>query len=121
MALQPFATADDYEAVYGHVGEGERGRLSALLLRATGYLMAGMPDYVRGADPVLDMNASTVCLSMVHRAMCAPAGMEGVKSFSQGAGPYSASFTMLDQYMRSLPSERELLGIGCGSVASVRM
>lgn len=121
MSIEPFATAEDYTAVYGDVGADGRARLSALLLRATGYLLAGMPGYVRGEDPVLDMNASTVCLSMVHRAMCAPAGMEGVKSFSQGAGPYSASFTMLDQYMRPLPSERELLGIGCGAVASVRM
>lgn len=119
--VEPFATPGDYAAAYGEPGPDEAARLPQLLLRATGYLLSYMDGYERGTDPVLDLNASTVCLSMVRRALCAPRGMEGVSQLTQTAGSYSASVSMLDQYMRPLPSELEMLGAGGGAVITVRM
>lgn len=119
--IKPLATKAGYERIYGPVAEDDASRLPALLRRATGYLLSYMPDYERGADPVLDLNASTVCCAMAHRALCAPEGMEGVSQFSQTAGSYSASVSMLDQYMRPLPSELEILGAGSGVVLTCRM
>lgn len=119
--MEPFATPREYEALYGPVEDGE-GRLPTLLLAATGYLMSYMPDYVPGRDDVLDMNACTVCCAMVHRALSAPAGMEGVSSLQQTAGSYSATVSMFDQYMRPLTSELEILGVGDSCVVtSARM
>ena len=91
MAIEPFATVDDYQAAYGPIADTDR--VSALLRRATGYLMGELVDYQRGTDDVLDLNLSTVCLSMVHRALSAPSGMEGVSQYSQTAGSYNASVT----------------------------
>ena len=119
MAIEPFATVDDYQAAYGTVADTDR--VTALLRRATGYLMGELVDYQRGTDDVLDLNLSTVCLSMVHRAMSAPSGMEGVSQYSQTAGSYTASVSLLDQYMRPLPSELDLLGLRGTFVTSCRM
>lgn len=120
--IEPFATADDYAAIYGEPSLVDASRLPALLLRATGYLMSYMSDYTKGEDAVLDLNLSTVCCAMAHRALSAPNGMEGVSQFTQTAGNYSASVSMLDQYMRPLASELEMLGLGNGSVVvSARM
>ena len=120
--VEALATAEDYEAMYGPVAADDAARLDATLKRASGYLLSYLDDYQMGEDPVLDLNASTVCLAMAHRALCAPKGMEGVSQFSQTAGSYSASVSMLDQYMRPLPSELEMLGAGDMSVvASARM
>lgn len=120
--IEPFATLSDYESIYGAVTEGDKSRVTALLLRASGYLLSKKPGYVKGEDALFDLNASTVTCAMAHRVMCVPGGMEGVSQFQQTAGSYSASVSMLDQYMRPLPSELELLGLNDGSfVASVRM
>lgn len=116
--IEPFATSDDYAALYGEPGLAEASRLPGLLLRATGYLMSYMDGYTAGEDALLDLNLSTVCCAMAHRAVCAPSGMEGVSQFSQTAGVYSASVSMLDQYMRPLASELEMLGLGERSVVS---
>lgn len=112
------AGAEDYEALYGPVSAEDSARLDATLKRASGYLLSYLDGYEEGEDPVLDLNASTVCLAMAHRALCAPRGMEGVSQFSQTAGVYSASVSMLDQYMRPLPSELEMLGAGDGCVVT---
>lgn len=119
--IKPFATVDDYESVYGTVAVTDRDRVTALLARATGYLLAKAGDYTAGEDDVLDLNLSTVCLAMVRRAMSAPRGMEGVSQFQQTAGSYTASVSMLDQYMRPLPSELDLLGFDSGAVFSAQM
>lgn len=119
MAIKAFATAGEYEAAYGAVAD--EGRLDALLLRATGYLLSKMDAYAAGEDEVLDLNLSTVCMAMANRAMSAPAGMGGVSQFSKSAGPYTASVSLLDQYMRPLPSELDLLGLNSGAVLSCRM
>lgn len=120
--IEAFATVDEYSAIYGEPSLAETARLKAILLRATGYLMSYMGEYVRGEDALLDLNLSTVCCAMAHRALSAPNGMEGVSQFTQTAGSYSASVSMLDQYMRPLSSELEMLGLGNGSVVvSARM
>lgn len=120
--MEPFATTEDYEAIYGSVGADEAARLDALLLAATGYLLSYLPGYVRGDDEVLDLNARTVCCAMVHRALSVPGGLEGVSQYQQTAGSYSASVSLLDQYMRPLASELEILGAGDASVVtSARM
>lgn len=119
MAIKPFATADDYQAAYGAVADVKR--LVALLTRATGYLLGKMDAYTAGEDEVLDLNLSTVCMSMVNRALSVPSGMSGVSQYSQTAGSYTASVSLLDQYMRPLPSELDLLGLSAGSVLSCRM
>lgn len=118
--VAPFAGAIDYENVYGLCQERER--LDALLLRASGYVQARMPaPWEPGVDPVFDLNAATVCMAMVHRALSAPMGMEGVTQYTQTAGPYTASVSMADQYMRLLPSEAEALGLADGAVLCARM
>ncbi len=119
MSIEPFATVDDYTQAYGSVADASR--LEALLTRATGYLLAKLGDYTPEEDEVLDLNLSTVCCSMVNRALSVPDGMGGVSQYSQTAGGYSASVSLLDQYMRPLPSELDLLGISDGIVASCRM
>ena len=119
MAIEAFANASEYEAAYGAVAD--RSRLDALLRRATGYLLSKMDAYAAGDDEVLDLNLSTVCMSMVNRALSAPAGMGGVSQFSQTAGSYTASVSLLDQYMRPLPSELDLLGLSAGAVLPCRM
>ena len=53
--------------------------------------------------------------------MSAPSDMEGVSQYSQTAGSYTASVSLLDQYMRPLPSELDLLGLNSGAVLSCRM
>lgn len=119
MAIRAFATADEYTAAYGAVADGKR--LDALLLRATGYLLSKMDGYTAGEDEVLDLNLSTVCMAMANRALSTPAGMEGVSQYSQTAGSYTASVSLLDQYMRPLPSELDLLGLNGGTVLTCRM
>lgn len=114
--IEPFATAEDYAAIYGEPGPSDAARLPGLLLRATGYLMSYMDGYTAGEDALLDLNLSTVCCAMAHRAVCAPDGMEGVSQMSQTAGSYSVSVSVLDQYMRPLASELEMLGLGERSV-----
>lgn len=119
MAIKAFATPDEYTAAYGAVADEKR--LDALLLRATGYLLGKMDGYAEGEDEVLDLNLSTVCMAMVNRALSAPDGMGGVSQYSQTAGSYTASVSLLDQYMRPLPSELDLLGLNSGAVLSCRM
>lgn len=119
MSIRAFATADEYTAAYGAAADEKR--LDALLLRATGYLLSKMDGYTAGEDEVLDLNLSTVCMAMVNRAMSVPSDMGGVSQFSKSAGPYTASVSLLDQYMRPLPSELDLLGLNSGAVLSCRM
>ena len=119
MAIKAFATPDEYTAAYGAVADEKR--LEALLLRATGYLLGKMDGYAAGEDEVLDLNLSTVCMAMVNRALSAPSGMGGVSQYSQTAGSYTASVSLLDQYMRPLPSELDLLGLNGGTVLTCRM
>lgn len=122
MDIVRLATAEDYEGIYGSADGADADRLSLLLECASGYLLAYLDGYRAGDDPVRDLNARTVCCAMAHRALCAPSGMEGVSQLTQTAGVYSASVSMLDQYMRPLPSELEILGAGERSVvATARM
>lgn len=119
MAIKAFATVADYTAAYGEVEDA--ARCEALLLRATGYLLSKLgTDYTPGEDEVLDLNLATVCCAMANRALSVPKGMSGVSQFQQTAGSYSASVSLLDQYMRPLPSELDLLGIS-SAVISCRM
>lgn len=121
-SIEPFATLDDYESIYGAVSLDDQSRVTALLLRASGYLLTKKPDYQKGDDSIFDLNASTVVCAMTHRVMCVPGGLEGVSQFQQTAGSYTASVSILDQYMRPLPSELELLGINDGTfIATVRI
>lgn len=119
MSIEPLASVDDYISSYGEPADTDR--LQALLLRATGYLLGKLDGYEAGDDPVLDLNLSTVCCSMVNRALSVPEDMGGVSQYSQTAGSYSASVSLLDQYMRPLPSELDLLGLSDGAVFSCRM
>ena len=119
MAIKAFATPEDYTAAYGAVADEKR--LEALLLRATGYLLSKMDGYTAGEDEVLDLNLSTVCMAMVNRALSVPSNMSGISQYSQTAGSYTASVSLLDQYMRPLPSELDLLGLSSGAVLSCRM
>ncbi len=117
--VEAFAQVVDYENVYGPCADADR--LAALLLRASGYVQARMAaPWEPGADPVFDLNAATVCMAMAHRALSAPMGMEGVTQYTQTAGPYTASVSMADQYMRLLPSEAEALGLTAGAVLFAR-
>lgn len=120
--IEPFATLDDYVAMYGEPSLSDRARLSSLLLRATGYLLGHLEDYAKGENEVLDLNLSSVCCAMVHRALSAPKDMEGVSQYSQTAGVYTTSVSLRDVYMRPLPSELDLLGLDSQTViTSVRM
>lgn len=115
--IEPFATVDDYSAIYGEPSLEDAARLPGLLKRATGYILANMAGtYTLGDDAVFDLNASTVTCAMAHRVICAPKGLEGVSQMTQTAGSYSASVSYLDQYMRPLPSELDLLGLGNGCI-----
>lgn len=119
MAIKAFATPEEYTAAYGAVAD--ETQLEALLLRATGYLLGKMDGYTVGVDEVLDLNAATVCMAMVNRALSTPDGLSGISQYSQTAGVYTASVSLLDQYMRPLPSELDLLGLSSGAVLSCRM
>lgn len=117
--LVSLARADDYVALFGEVEN--KTRLEALLKAASGYLLARLGDgFEPGQNAILDANATTVVCSMVNRALSAPAAMSGIASMTQTAGTYSASVSMLDQYMRPLPSELELLGATDGGIYTVR-
>lgn len=121
MAIEPFATADDYEARYGIVEEADRSRLKPMLLDATTYIIARI-GYVptHGEDEIFDNNAKAVCLSMVHRAFGRKT--QGITQMSQTGGSYQKTLTYSnpdgDVYLTK--QERELLGIDGGSIISVR-
>lgn len=121
MAVAQLATLEEYAALYGEPQDA--ARVGALLARASAYLAAFMPGYEPGVSEVMDTNVSTVCCDIVHRCTSAPDGPDGMRQFTQTAGSYSMSLSFGEQYMRLLPSERELLGISQNScvVAGARM
>lgn len=120
-AMEPMATAGDYAARYGE--PDSPSVVETRLADATAIILAEMPGYERGADPVLDAVARQVCCEMVHNALTAPLGIEGASQFSQTAGVYSASmsFANADGSLRLLPSMRQKLGLDSCIVAAVGM
>lgn len=117
-----FASVGEYCDLYGTPDRDSVERLPSILLRATGYLLSYYDGtYTRGEDPVFDLNAGTVTCAMAHRALSAPKGLEGVSQYSQTAGSYSVSASLLDQYMRPLASELEMLGLSSGVVLTTSM
>lgn len=121
--LQPLATVDDYTARYGAVDTGTAARLPEMLLDATALVMAELPSYVAGHNPVLDRNAKAVCCAVVHRALERRAGYEGVNQASQTAGSYNASVTFAnpDGALYLGASDRARLGIDSGVVLTCQM
>ena len=123
MEFVQFATAEDYEARYGAAGDP---CAAALLKDASDALHSayaaryGEP-WREGAHPVFDASAEAVCCAVAHRAMLAPAGMEGASQYTQAAGSYSASVTLAnpggDIYLtRSDLKRLGLLGCRIGSI-----
>ena len=122
-ALAPLSTLEEYEARWGTVEESERGKVEAALEDATGRILAEMPGYVAGADPVLDHNMASVCRDMVHRAMVRPLTLEGVTQYQQTAGSLSASLSLSnpDGALYLSKADRRMLGLDDGMVVSVPM
>lgn len=121
--LQPLATVDDYTARYGAVDTGTAARLPDMILDATALIMAEVPAYAAGTDPVLDRNAQAVCCSIVHRALVSGIGYEGISQASQTAGSYNASVTFAnpDGALYLSGSDRARLGIDAGVVTTAQM
>lgn len=121
--LQPLATADEYQARYGTVDADTAARLPDMLLDATALIMAELPTYVAGNNPVLDRNAKAVCCAVVHRALDRRVGYEGVSQASQTAGSYNASMTFAnpDGALYLGASDRARLGIDAGVVLTCQM
>lgn len=124
MALEALATVGDYSERYGEPGDP---RAAVLLRDASDALHAayaaryGAP-WEPGAHPVFDASSRAVCCAVAHRALIAPAGMEGASQYTQTAGPYTTSLTLSnpggDVYLtRSDMRRLGLLGcrIGCVS------
>lgn len=108
--MTPFATAEDYEARFGPVGDEKR--LNALLTDATAFLMSlGVSS--DDSDEVKTATLKRVTCAMVHRSMVA-GDYEGLSNVSQGAGGYTESATIYnpggDLYLTK--AEKEALGIG---------
>lgn len=121
--LQPLATVDDYTARYGAVDTGTAARLPDMLLDATALIMAEVPAYAAGTDPVLDRNAQAVCCSIVHRALVSGISYEGISQASQTAGSYNASVTFAnpDGALYLSGADRARLGIDAGVVTTAQM
>ena len=118
--LQLLATVDDYTARYGAVDTGTAARLSEMLLDATALVMAELPSYVAGHNPVLDRNAKAVCCAVVHRALERRAGYEGVNQAS-GSCNSSVTFANPDGALYLCTSDRARLGIDSGVVLTCQM
>lgn len=120
--IEPLATLDDYESAYGAVSESDQDRVTTLLLRATGKVLAALGGYTAGADDVLDLNAKTVTCEMVHRAMATGVGLEGVSQAQQTAGSLSASlsFANPDNALYLSAQNREDLGLAACCVMTAR-
>lgn len=128
--MQPFATVEDYEVLYGEVDDSDV--LLAYLTDATDVMMAELDasgiDY---ANPTEDYayRLMRVCRTMTHRAIGDAAddgAMDGppvipfgATQFSQTAGPYTRSATMGNPYgdLFMTAEEKYALGIGVPKAA----
>lgn len=112
MAIESFATLEDYEARYGSVSETEQQLIRSRLLDATGLILAELPAYQAGSDEVFDLNVVAVCCEIVRRSILA-SQFEGVSQASQTAGSYNASMTFSnpDNALYLSSSNKERLGL----------
>lgn len=112
--MEPFATAEDYEARYGEVEDA--ARVSALLQDATN-VIASQPGFAMREDETWLGVLETVTCAMVHRSLMS-GSYAGLSNVSQGAGGYTASVAVYnpggDLYLTR--NERRALGIGGGRV-----
>ena len=119
--MEPFATAEDYEARYGGV-EDEK-RLETALSDASVYISAEMARAGVAVDPNDEAQAAALayvtCL-LVNRVE--RSGMyAGLSNVSQGAGGYTASVSVYNPGggFRLYAEERRMLGIGGTRIGSV--
>lgn len=122
MAIESFATLDDYEARYGAVPESQWPIVSSRLLDATALVLSEMPAYQVGQDEVLDLNVIAVCCEVVRRAICA-SQFEGITQTSQTAGSYNASVTFSnpDNALYLSSANKERLGLNDSFIGSAVM
>lgn len=118
---EPFASVRSYERDFGPVaGEGERERVERALSRASSWLRLQLdvrPPYSEDYRALLE----TVTVSLARRYLDARSGNAGptaggaaLTQFTQTAGSYSVSGTMLNpgNALWLTNQEREALGIG---------
>lgn len=123
--MEPFATAEQYEARYGEVDDPEL--LSEVLMDATRLIASelersGRP--VEGSGEEAAERRMQVCRSVAFRTMAqelegdGPSIPAGATQYSQGTGIYTASVTMGNPYrdVYLTKAERRMLGIGRGRI-----
>ncbi|WP_165247483.1 Gp19/Gp15/Gp42 family protein [Adlercreutzia sp. ZJ141] len=94
--MEPFASAADYAARYGEVGD--TARMDKLLADATAKLLSEYESfwgvaYEPGVHAAFDRGVEAACCLLVNQVLAAPAQMAGATQYSQGAGGYTASVT----------------------------
>lgn len=104
-----FAEVSDLEARWRPLEVAEQSQATVLLDDASTIIRAECPD----ADTLDSAITLMVACGMVKRAMSVPAGMEGVTSLQQSAGPFQQtpqfSNPMGNLYLTK--QDRKLLGI----------
>ena len=109
--MTPFATVDDYEAIYGEV-ENE-AQVTALLEYATAFIIGQRGFRLNPDDLVQAANLRRITCALVHRSLSA-GDFAGISSYSESGVGYSANVSISnpagDFYLTS--AERKLL---CGS------
>lgn len=115
MAIEPFATVEDYENRYGEVDD--RSRIETLLSDATAYISSQPGFALRDGDEIQVANLTRVTCAVVHRSLSA-GDFAGLSSVSQGAGGYTATVNVYnpgeDFYLTK--AEKRTLGIGGGRI-----
>lgn len=113
--MTQFATADDYEAIYGEVEDAYR--VSTLLGYASAFIMDHRGLKLDPDDLVQAANLRRITCALVNRSLSAGA-WSGFSSVSQGAGGQTASVTLSnpagDFYLTK--QERRILGVGGGRI-----
>lgn len=113
MTVEPFATAEDYEARYGEVED--RNRVETLLSDATAFI-SSQPGF-SPPDGEADQNLVRVTCAVVHRSLVA-GDLSGLSQVSEGAVGYTASATVYnpgeDFYLTK--ADRVSLGLSGGRV-----
>lgn len=114
--MEPFATAEQYEARYGDVDDADV--LAEILMDATREIAAALEqagiDY---SEPTEEFAARLmqVCRSMANRAVGDDTDVPlGATQYSQGAGEYTQSFSISNPFgdLFISKAERKLLGLG---------
>lgn len=130
MELQPYASVEDYTKRFGPVDNEDL--LKEVLMDSTRLITSelnnsGIPTDIEDEDEsvIFKDRLMQVCRSVAHRALSQESSgfiPAGVTQFSQAAGGYSESFTVGNPYrdVYLTKSEKRMLGIGFGGVASIR-